>query len=106
MLKGISLAGALAVVLSIGCAAENKASLTVLLTDDSGAGIVNAHVIVRNNSRLSAGTDITATPGRQEEQYSTKLAPGVYDVLISAPCLVPFAMQVRLAAGTKFCPNA
>ena len=84
---------------ALSCSAENQASFTLGLHDASGAPIANAKVSVVRNRRGWPPESVEARPASGKGRYSAAVVAGVYDVLVSAPCFVPLAVQVRLSAG-------
>lgn len=99
MRKAVLRNAILIVGLGVACSAQGKAALKVRVTDASGAPISNAHVLLRANQRATASEDLIATSMLSDGEYSIRLQPGVYDVFISAPCAVPFASPLKVAAG-------
>src|SRR6266699_2690400 len=83
-------------------AQESEATLSGKVTDSSGA-VANAKVSVRNlatSQSMEAQTDAAGT-------YSlAKLAPGEYEVTVSAEGLAPKKENVILAAGASLTFNA
>lgn len=98
MRKSIVRNAMLIVGLGFICSAQQKAVLNVHLTDASGASISNAHVLLRANQRATSEDLIAASTG-SDGGYSIQLQPGIYDVFISAPCLIPFASPLKVTAG-------
>jgi hypothetical protein len=97
--------GMLVFTFGVGRFAQQKAAVSVRVTDVTGAGISNAHVLVRANQRTTGTQDLIAATGASEGEYTINLQPGIYDVLVSAPCLIPLAAQMKLVPGeTKIFP--
>jgi hypothetical protein len=74
--------------------------LVVRLTDPSGATIENGHVTFRANTLKSPAVDIPASAGEKSGDYTIQVASGIYDILISAPCLAPFAEQLKVTSDS------
>jgi hypothetical protein len=92
-----------AVVFSAGlcCFAQRPMAISVRVTDVSGALLNGARVVFRANAYNSVITDVTATAGKAIGEYSTLLKPGVYDLFVSSPCVMPFATQIKVAENSS-----
>jgi len=84
-------------------AQESEATLSGRVTDSSGAGVANAKVSVRN---LATSQSMEAQTGAAGTYSLAKLAPGEYEVTVSAEGLAPKKQNVILAAGASLTFNA
>jgi len=79
------------------------ATLSGTVRDSEGAAISNAHVIVHwdssgsnyLNDNLGTKQDITVTSD-SKRQFSVELAPGFYDVIVTARSFSPHCEKIRL----------
>ena len=103
------LAGSAAVLMVVSLLApclraqESEATLSGRVTDSSGAGVANAKVSVRN---LATSQSMEAQTGAAGTYSLAKLAPGEYEVTVSAEGLAPKKQNVILAAGASLTFNA
>jgi hypothetical protein len=84
-------------------AQESEATLSGKVTDSSGAAVANAKVSVRNGATSQSREAQTDTAGTFN---LAKLAPGEYEVTVSAEGLAPKKENVILAAGASLTFNA
>jgi hypothetical protein len=95
----LALPAALVFSAAVGCFAQQLSIISVRLTDVTGASLSGAHVLLRANIPKVVVTDVTATAGEGVGEYSAALKPGIYDVFVSAPCVVPFVTQIEVSEG-------
>jgi hypothetical protein len=86
---------------ALSCFAQQPLAMSVRVTDVSGAMLSGAHVVFRANATNSVVTDVNATAGKAIGEYSTLLKPGVYDLFVSAPCVMPFVTQIKVAEDSS-----
>jgi hypothetical protein len=91
----------LALALVTGCFAQTPSELRLRVTDGSGAYLSGAHVVIRANARKVNVSDLLARATEDAGEYSAELVPGIYDVFVSAPCVMPFVTQVEAATGKR-----
>ena len=78
-------------------AAQSKTgALTLRITDDAGASISTAHVVIHPND--SNSPDVLLSSGSPFGEFSATVAPGMYDVFVSSRCFVPTAKQIKVVS--------
>jgi hypothetical protein len=56
-------------------------------------------VLLRANAAKVVVTDVAAAPDQVAGEFSAALEPGIYDIFVSAPCVVPFVAQLKVGQG-------
>ncbi len=79
---------------------SERTLLTGTVKDPSGRPVVDAHIVLRPKHIQGPQAEVILTSSAEGE-FSTTLAPGVYDLLITSQCFAPLAQEILVGHSTK-----
>jgi Carboxypeptidase regulatory-like domain len=79
---------------------SERTLLTGSVKDPSGRTVANAHIVLRPKLVQGSQAEVILSSSTEGE-FSTTLAPGVYDLFISSQCLAPLAQEISVGRSTK-----
>ena len=85
-------------LLTVGAALPLTNSISGTVRDPLGAVISGARIMVHRDSpdRLQEDTDTIVATSDKNGQFTLQVAPGFYDVFVSAPAFSPQCTKVRV----------